>query len=351
MTSMHDNRPAVCEPFGSKEDTARMAEMITGYEVSQIVSVAAAHSLPEFMSDGPVAAEDIAAAKSLNADATFRFMRACASIGLMTHDTRTDMFTATSLLRTLSKANPQSLGSRAQVYTLEPFWLAFGRFSESLGTGRPQAMDAAGCNLWTYLEKRPEKQAIFADAMKGFAPSFGADAIQLVDTSSVSTVVDVGGASGGFVHALMQQNPSLRGMVFDLPFVVPLAEESARIHGLKDRFSTISGDFLSDDLPSADLFLLRSILHDWDDDSCLTILRNCRTSINAGGRLIIAEVLVGTRGDSGPGPLLDLLMMVGLGGKERSAEQYATLLAASGFRMTSVLPTSTEFSLIKAEPV
>jgi len=336
--------------FGTPDDYARMAEMIVGYRLTQIASVAAAFSLPEHLSAGARTAQEIATAEALNEDATFRLMRACASVGLLHYDGATHRFSATSLLGTLRKDNPRSLRNRAMLQTFEPFWQSFGRLRDALRTGKPQAVDAIGCGLWAWLEGRPDDAAIFADAMKGFAPDLDAGVADLIDTRAVQLAVDVGGASGNFVHALMQHNPQLHGAVFDLPFVVPKADAAARALGLEARFATCAGDFLRDPIPPADLYLLRFILHDWDDESCIAILRNCRRSMRAGARVLVAEMLVDDSGGPATGPLLDLMMMVTLGGKERSREQFDALFAAAGLRLTSVTPTATVFSLLEAQP-
>ncbi|GAB2917563.1 methyltransferase [Paraburkholderia jirisanensis] len=337
--------------FGTPDDYARMTQMIVGYRLTQIASVASAYNLPEHLGNGPRSAQEIATAEALNEDATFRFMRACASVGLMTYDEPTRRFAATSLLGTLRKDNPRSLRSRAMLQTFDPFWRSFGRLAQALRSGKPQAVDALGCSLWNWLGERPDDAAIFADAMKGFSQDFGPDVMALIDTQRVRLAVDVGGASGSFVHTLMQHNPQLQGAVFDLPFVVAKAADAARTLGIEARFSTFAGDFLKDPPPAADLYLLRFILHDWDDESCIAILRNCRRSLDAGGRVLVSEMLVADHGSQPTGPLLDLMMMVTLGGKERSREQFETLFAAAGFRLTSVKPTSTVFSLLEAEPV
>jgi hypothetical protein len=339
------------ERFGTPDDRVRMTEMMTGYRVTQIVSLAAAYSLAERMSDRPVSAEEIAAAEGLSVDATFRFLRACASIDLVTFDEASKRFAGTPLLGTLHKDNPASLRSRVQVQTFDPFWLAWGRLAESIRTGEGQVTHATGRDLWAFLGDHPKELALFAETMKGFYPAFERDAMELVDTQSVGMAVDVGGAGGSFVHALMLKNPLLHGAVFDLPFAVSRSAGRAGELGLHERFSTVAGDFFRDALPAADMYLLRFILHDWNDEACITILRNCRRSINAGGRLLVSEHVVGTSSDAVAGPLLDLFMLVTLGGKERSEDEFAALFAASGFRLKSVQPTSTPFSLIEAIPV
>jgi len=335
------------ELFGVGNDHADMLRLILGFNVSQIVRAAALYSLPEHLAQGPATAESIAMAESLDVEATFRFMRACASLNLLTYDGQSK-FAATSLLNTLRKDSPASLRSAALIQASAGHWLPWGNFSDALRTGEPQAMATLGSSLWEHFAGRPADAAVFTDAIKNSSLIFNRDAARLVDTKPGEVAVDVGGASGTFLHALMAVNPALRGTVFDLPSVTPAAQEAGHELGLHDRFSVVAGDFFHDALPPADLYLLKTILHDWNDEACLAILRNCRQSINPGGRIVVAEMLIGEVGKPGFAPLLDLTMMVVLGGKERSLEEFQALFAAAGFRFTAVRATSTPFVLLEA---
>lgn len=339
------------ELFGQENNYAQMFNMIFGFNISQLVRTAALYSMPEHLAHGPTTAAEIAADECLSADATFRFMRACASLGLMIYDPLSKKFAATPLLDTLRKDNPASMRSLALVQASASHWLPWGQLSEAIRTGEPQAVATLGKSAWEYLADSPPDAAAFIDAMRTSSLLFNRDVANLIDTKSVSVVVDVGGASGTFVRALMASNSALRGVVFDLPTVAYAGIQEARELGLQNRFSVVAGDFFKDELPPADLYLLKVVLHDWHDDACLAILKNCRRAINPGGRVLLAEMLVGKTGESGFAPLLDMTMMVVLGGKERDLEEYKALLDAAGFRFTCVTPTSTPFVLIEATAV
>jgi hypothetical protein len=325
-----------------------MFEMIVGYTISQVVRATAFYSLAEHLDNGLLTAGDISAAESLHPVATFRLMRTCASLGMMTYDRQTKTFGSTPLLRTLRKDDPASLRSLALLMTSASHWLPWGRICESVASGEPQSESTLGRDFWTHLKESPAEAENFTDAMRRASNFFDAEVGTLIDMQSVRTVVDVGGASGSFVQALMKTNPELQGAVFDLPSVVPAAQRAARDHGVEGRFSTTGGDFFKDRLPGADMYLLKMIMHDWDDEACLAILRNCRRCINEGGRLVVAEMVVGEPGDVGYAPLADLLMMVTLGGRERTVREFEHLFADSGFRLTSTTPTSTPFVLVEA---
>jgi hypothetical protein len=208
-----------------------------------------------------------------------------------------------------------------------------------------------GRSVWQYLADTPAEAAAFTEAMKSASLVFNRDAARLVDTRSVRVAVDIGGASGTLIHSLMEANPVLQGIVFDLPHVVPTATTASKERGLHDRFSVIAGDFFANTLPPADLFLLKLILHDWNDEACLSILKNCRRNVYPGGRIVVVEQLIDEIGKPGFSPPLDLNMLVMLGGRERNLEEFKVLFTASGFRFAKFTATSTPFILIEALPV
>jgi SAM-dependent methyltransferase len=327
-----------------------MFQMIFGFNISQIVRAAALYSLPEHLGQGLTTPEQIAEAESINVEATFRLMRACASIGLLTYDGKSG-FMATPLLNTLHKDAPRSLRDTALIQPAPVHWLPWGRFNDAVKTGEPQAMATLGCSAWEYLAKTPVEAASVTGSLRNAALAFNREAATLVNTEGTRVVVDVGGASGTFVHALMQQNPLLEGIVFDLPHVVPTAIDAARNFGLEDRFSVVAGDFFSTPIPSGDLLLLKVVLHDWDDESCLKILRNCRRALHPGGRILLAEMLIDEIGKPGFSALMDLTMLVVLGGKERNLEEFRNLLCTAGFEFASVTKTGTPFVLIEATAI
>jgi SAM-dependent methyltransferase len=330
---------------------SRMFDMISAFKISQVIRAACTHCLAEHLDSGRVTPAQIAVAASLDTDATSRLMRACVSIGLITVDHETDTFAGTPLLRMLRADNPASLRSYALAQTGPSHWLPWGRLDDAVRTGEAQTDVTLGFGLWEYFSLFPEEGEIFSDAMRNASVAFDREAGQLVDTAAIRSVVDVGGASGSFVHALMEANPTLCGAVFDRRQVVDTAMTAAFTRGLGTRFCTVAGDFLTDALPAADLYLLKLILHDWNDEACLQILRNCRRSINPGGRLVVAEMIVGGPADASFKPLIDLTMMVVLGGRERSLDEFRALLAEAGFAIAEVKPTSTRFWLIDAHAV
>jgi O-methyltransferase domain len=178
-----------------------------------------------------------------------------------------------------------------------------------------------------------------------------ADAVApLVDTTRFTEAVDIGGAAGAFLYTLMRKNAALKGIIFDLPMVIPSATAAASEAGLAKRAKAIGGDFF-ESVPEGDLYLLKYILHDWGDEECLTILRNCRRAAKPGARLVVVEQLLEPGTGSPYTPLGDLNMLVMLTGRERTLEEYQRLFSESGFGQISMTRTESPMVILAADTV
>lgn len=332
---------------GPDEDPRdRMMRMITGYWVTQVVHGAARFALAEHLHAGPKTSAEIAAASDMHPEAAFRFLRACASLGLVAYDGRS-AFSTTPLLDILRKDNPRSLRGMALAQPAPGHWLPWGRFADVLKTGENQTKAALGAELFDYFAQTPGEAEDFTEAMRGLTASVSQEVVRVLDMTGVGCAVDIGGASGALLFPLMQANPALRGVVFDLPNIVPSAEKAAAEAGLAERVTTVGGDFFAS-VPPGDLYLLKYILHDWDDDSCVSILRNCRRAMNPGGRVAVIELVLGEIGEPGPAPLMDLNMLALLRGRERTLPEYRRLFEAAGFNAVKVTPTETPMTVLEA---
>lgn len=333
--------------FGSADDHSHVFQMIFAFAQSQIVRSAAIFSLAEHLANGPRTAAEIARAEGIDADAAFRLMRACASLGLLTY-VEGLRFCATPLLRTLHKDDPHSLKGPAQSYGAPSHWLPWGHLPDAIKSGRPQTKSTLGVDIWEYFARTPEEADIFNQSMKATSLAVSREAATLIDTRSAGIAIDIGGASGTVILELLKANASLHGAVFDLPHVVPEAMKAAEELGLQERFSVVGGDFFAS-VPPADLYLLKWVLHDWEDDACLSILKNCRASINSKGRVILIERIIEDVGkhEAAPTSVGDLNMLVLVGGRERTLDEYKVLLDAAGFRDAGVMFTSASYALIE----
>ena len=327
-------------------DFEQMAQMLIGFFVTQIVGAVATYSIADHLAKGPVTAEQIATVEGIDSTAAFRLLRACASLGLVTCDEGLT-FSATPLLGTLRANVPGSLHSLAIAWSAPGHWLSWGRFLDAVRTGESQTVPALGAALWDYYAQQPEEGAAFTKAMHGFTSGVAQDVTRLVDTSRAKLAVDIGGASGTLVHSLMTANPRLHGIILDLPEVVPSATAAAAALGLAERSRALAGDIFAS-VPEADLYLLKHILHDWDDGHAVRILENCRRAMRPGGRVIVIEALLGKMGEPGFAPFSDLNMMVMLTGRERTLSEYRALLKQAGFRLDKSTPIRPPMAMIEA---
>ena len=330
------------------QDYERMMGMVTGYWVTQIVRAAALYNIADHLAAGADTAEAIAEAESTDVDATRRLLRTCASLGLMTSEDGRH-FTGTSLLGTLRQDDPRSLRYFAVSQSAPGHWLPWGRFPEAVRTGRHQVTAAHGeANLFDYFSRHLDEASFFTESLSNLSQAAAPDIAAVLDTEGVGFALDIGGAAGDLVRAMMRVNPALNGGVFDLPHIVPSAAEAAEAEGLAERFTTIGGDFFAS-VPAADLYLLKYVLHDWDDAACVRILRNCRASLAKGGRIVVVDLLVGEPGEPGLAPLMDLNMLGMTGGRERQIAEFDSLFAAAGLRQVRV-GSAGGFAVIETEP-
>lgn len=326
-------------------DTDRMMQMITAYWVTQIVHAAATFSFADHLAKGAKTAEDIAKAEGTDPSATFRLLRTCASLGMVTYDSKS-RFGATSLLDTLRKDNPKNPRGMALSWPAPGHWLPWGRFTEAVKTGQSQTVRTLGAGLFEYLAANSAEAAAFTEGMTSLTSTVAEETARVIDTRAVNIVVDIGGAGGAMLDALLRVHPDLRGIVFDRPHVVATAA-TARKFGFQERITAVGGDFF-ESVPEADLYLLKHILHDWDDESCIRILKNCRRSLRPGGRVAVIEFLLGEIGEPSLAPLFDATMMVMSSGRERSLVEYQRLFETAGLRATNVIPTKTPMTTLEA---
>jgi len=326
-------------------DFEQMMQMLTGAWITQIAGAVATYSIADHLAKGPATAEQIAALEDIDPNAAFRLLRACASLGLTTFDGRT--FSTTSLLGTLRTNVPGSLRSLAIAWSAPGHWLSWGKMLDVVRTGERQTVPALGAEIWDYYAQRPEEGAAFTNAIHGFTSGVAQEVARVVDTATAKLAVDIGGASGTLVHSLLMANSQLHGIVLDLPEVAPSATAAALALGLVKRCSALGGDFFTD-VPEADIYLLKHILHGWNDAEAVRILKRCRQAMRPGGRVIVIEMLLGEIGEPGLGPLMDLNMMVMVTGRERTLAEYCGLLKDAGLRFSKSTPIRSPIAVIEA---
>lgn len=325
-------------PGGMPPEVAALADMILGAARLQVLRAVAELRIPDHLADGPLTAEDVAGRAGSDPRATFRLMRAAASLGVLTYEGER-RFGLTDMGQLLRDGITGSLRALTLVQGGPAHWQSWGLFPDSVRKGTSQAKRALGADIFDYYARpeNAEEAALFSASMADVAALTVLGVVSALDVSGVSTVVDVGGADGQLVLTLLAVHPELRGQVLDLPHAVGRAREEAGRHGLSGRFAAVAGDFF-DAVPAADLYLLKMILHDWDDDRATAILRNCRSAAPDGGRAVIVEAVIGEIGQPDPAVLSDMTMLSATAGLERDLAEFDAIFAASGWRRVKTFP-------------
>jgi O-methyltransferase/methyltransferase family protein len=255
----------------------QMNQMVTGHWVAQVVRAAVDLSLAEHLAVDGLTGDEVAERGSSAPATTSRLMRACVALGVLSADDHGRYF-GTGLLATLHRDAPGSMRGLALATTLPTQWLSWNEFTTSVRTGRTQAAAALGSDFFEYLAEHRQQARDISAGMTTTTSLWTSDAAKVIDTDGVGLAVDVGGANGSLLHLLLDANPTLRGIVLDRPNIVEEAAAETAKRGLTDRADVIGGNFF-ESVPAADLYLLKMILHDWDDQRCITILDNCRKAI------------------------------------------------------------------------
>jgi hypothetical protein len=343
--TIHTNGPGAAPP-----PHVQLVQMAMGHWVSRIVLVAAELKIADLLASGPRTAEELAGPTGAESAPLYRFLRSLANLGILTEgDDR--RFGLTPVGEALKTGAPGS--ARASILTIASDWWieGFRELNYSVKTGKSGFQKALGAPIFDYLAQRPEAASLFSETMIGFHGEEAAAVAAAYDFSGVSTLVDVGGATGHLLTTVLAHNPSMRGILYDLPHVVRDAPALLAAHGMVDRVKIEEGSFFERVPEGADAYLLSHVIHDWTEPQCLTILGHCRRAMRPGSRLLIVEMVLPSGGEPHPGKMLDLMMLVGPGGQERTVPEYTALLEKAGFRLTKVVPTASAVSVVEAAPI
>ena len=324
--------------------------LITGYWASQAVGAVALLGVADQLGTGPRSIDEVAQAVGANPGALYRVLRMLASIGVFA-EVAPRTFGLTPLGETLRSDVPGSLRSFAITETAPGHWLPWGRMPESVRSGRPMAQEALGMDLFAWYAQSPEEAGYFNAAMGNLSGLAAGELLRVYDFSKVRTVADVGGAHGVLLAAVLKANPAARGILFDLPHVIETAPQAMQSQGIAERCELVSGDFFKSVPEGADLHILKQIVHDWDDERATLLLRNCQRALGTGGKVLLIEMVIPPDNQPSPAQAMDLNMLVVLGGRERTEEEYRDLFQAAGLRLERVIPTHSPFSVIEATKI
>ena len=321
-----------------------MTQLLGGFQVSQALYVVAKLGVSTALLQGPRTVEQLAAATGANADALGRVIRALAPVGVFR--TEDELVEVTSLGATLAEGQPGSLRDVA-LFWAETHYAPFGELLHTAKTGENAATHHYGEPFFDWISKFPSLLETMTGTMAEVTRGLKAGMFDSYSLPAGGLVADLGGADGSMICELLAAEPARRGIVFDLPEVVQSAHTVLADRGLADRVEVVAGSFF-DSVPTAEVYTLSYIFHDWSDEQCGRILRNIRDAASPGARVIVIEAVI----PPGDGPHLakatDLTMLGMLTGRERTAAEYETLLTKSGFVLDRIVPTSTPFSFVEA---
>lgn len=326
---------------------AQLVQMGMAHWVSHIIYVAAKLGLADHLAKAPKSADALAGSTGTHAPSLYRLMRTLASLGILTED-GARRFALTPLGDALKTGAPGS--ARATILTLASDWWirGFGQLLYSVQTGKPGFEKHLGMPIFDWLAKNPNEASMFSETMVGFHGAEPPAVAAAYDFSGMKTIVDVGGATGNLLTTILRRYPGSRGVLYDLPHVVRDAPALIQEGGLADRVTIEAGSFFESVPGGADAYLLSHIIHDWSEEQCLPILGHCRRAMNPASRLLIIEMVLPPGNTPHPGKLLDMMMLVGPGGRERTEKEYGTLLEKAGLRLTRVVPTESAVSVVEA---
>ena len=327
-----------------------MLQIISGFWISRGVYVIAKLGIPDLLKSGPKTAEELAEATKMHAPSLFRILRALASVGVLS-SANGGRFAQTPVSETLVTDAPSSLRWFAVSELGQEHYPAWGNLMHSVKTGEIAFDNFFGVDIWKYFQQNPEDAAVFNDSMSSVTAATNEAILSLYDFSNFGTVVDVGGGHGGLITSILKSNPKVKGVLFDAPQVIEGARPKLEAAGLAERCETVAGDFFKSVPAGGDAYVMKWIIHDWDDEKSITILRNCRSRMRANGRLILVDCVVPESDEPHFSKFIDLNMLVMTGGKERTAKEFEQLLGAAGFKLLRIIPTELPTSIVEAEPL
>lgn len=329
---------------------AVLMQMLFGALMQKSISVAAKLGIADLLVDKPQNADELAAQTDTHAPSLYRVLRVLASLGIFS-EIADHKFLLTPIAALLRTDAPNSMRDFAIMQSEEWLWRNFGGLMHSVKTGEIAHDKVHGIDTWSFLAQNPEDEEIFNRAMTNLSLSAVPPIVDAYDFSSIGKLVDIAGGHGFLLAGILKANPQMQGVLFDQPSVIAGAAALLEKEGVSNRVELTSGDFFESVPVGADAYIMKHIIHDWDDRQSTKILQNIRSAMNENGKVLICEMVVPEGNEPSPSKILDIQMLVNLSGKERTEEEFKSLLESSGFRLTRIIATKSPFSVIEGEPV
>jgi hypothetical protein len=320
-----------------------LAQLLRGYWYTQTIYVAAKLGIADLLRAGPRSVEDLAQATGTHAMALYRLLRALASIGIFAEQQR--KFALTPLAECLLDSSAKAMA----IMRGEFQYRAWGELLHSVQTGQAGFEKVYGMPIFDFLSENPETGKLFDQAMTGVHGRETEAMLEAYDFTGIGTLVDIGGGNASVITAILRRYPEMQGTLFDLPGVIERARTSIKAAGLEDRCQVVPGSFFDSIPTGADAYLMRHVIHDWDDEKSRAILRNCRAGMRDGSKLLVVEGVVPLGNEPSVSKFFDLAMMVSPGGMERTEQEYHQLLEAAGLQIMRFVRTRSWVNVIEAK--
>ena len=345
--------PALQPPPGVDYPQA-IVQLATAYRASQAIYVFTRLGIADLLANEPKTSDELARAVSAHPPSLYRLLRALTASAVVSEPSP-GTFALAPAGRCLREDASDSVRSAVLLFGSENFWTTWGDLLHCVRTGETAFSHLLGvAGTFDHLRSHPADAALFNAGMGDVAALTAKAILAACDFSSARVLVDVGGGQGTLISAILKAHQNVRGILFDLPRVVEVAHEELERAGIADRCDIVGGDIMLSVPAGGDIYMLSRVIHDWDDEKSICILRNCRAAMMPSSRLLLAErtipetIVPGAHAQSQL--LADLNMLVRNGGRERTDAEYGALLAAAGLRLSRTIPTGNEIGLIEARP-
>jgi DNA-binding transcriptional ArsR family regulator len=327
--------------------SADLLRLVDGFRVTQTIYAGVELGIPDLLAEGERTADDLADASGADPPTLYRLLRALASLGIV-HEGDERRFSLTDLGRPLRSDVPGSLRGWVRLQGRDYLWRSWGNLANAVREGQNSFRMVHGADIWEWRAEHADESAIFDEAMRSMTIGANASILDAYDFGQFGTIVDVAGGNGTLIAALLAAHPASRGILFDQEHVVSGAEPILRAAGVLDRCEIVAGSFFESVPEGADAYVLKWIIHDWEDEESVAILRTCRAAMGTDAVVLLIERDLGRPNEDPVAKLADLNMLVMPGGRERTLDEYAALFGAADLRLVAAHPTTSGYLVIEA---
>lgn len=346
MSTQHSTA-AVAPAAEQLPPEAIVMQMVGGVFVSQTVSLAAKLGIADLLARKPKTVSELASETKTHERSLYRLLRCLASVGVFA-ETDAQVFSLTPLAESLQSDAPNSVRDLAIFMGEEWHWRVYGEMQYSVETGKPAWGRVHGAEVFDYFGSHQEEAEIFNRAMTNISRMAVPAIVEAYDFSGINTLADIAGGHGLLLAGVLKANPEIKGMLFDMSSVIEGAPALLEREGVNERVKLEQGNFFESVPAGADAYMMKHIIHDWDDERCITILKNIHRVLPLNGKVLIVEMVIAPGNEPHFGKIQDMEMLVSPGGIERTESEYRELLAHAGLKLNRVIPTKSPLSIVEA---